>query len=153
MRSFINNSIFRWIAVLPGAVLAAFAAMFPWHWLVVFLANTEFWELGQGSGVGTLVRILEPENVERLGYGFIVPSVMIIIAAKIAPRHKLATGRVVALLVVTVLIWVAFISEASFIDYFQYASGWDTLYPIVLVGLWCSGIYAALRFNKGQFTD
>ena len=85
MKSFITNPIFRWIAVLPGAFLAAVAAMFPWHWVVLFYASfVGKFEGEETLGLGTLVRIVGPETVERLGYGFIVPFVMITIAAKVA---------------------------------------------------------------------
>ena len=154
MKAFITNPIFRWIAVLPGAFLAAFAATFPWHWVVLFYASfVGFVEGEEFLGLGALVRIVGPETVERLGYGFIVPFVMITIAAKVAPRYKVTTGRVVALLVVAVLIYVAFmIPQYELVGHFQAASGWDKLYPVVLVALWVTGIYTALRFNKGRST-
>ena len=155
MKAFITNPVFRWIAVLPGAFLAAVAAMFPWHWVVLFYASFVGKFEGQETlGLGTLVRIVGPETVERLGYGFIVPFVMIAIAAKVAPRYKVATGRVVALLVVALLGFIAFmVPQYELVGYFQAASGWDKLYPVVLVALWVAGIYTALRLNRGRSTD
>jgi hypothetical protein len=31
MKPILNNSIFRWVAVLPRAVVSALLVMFPWH--------------------------------------------------------------------------------------------------------------------------
>ena len=143
MKHILTNPIFRWIAVLPGALLAAVAATFPWHWAVLFYGTL----VGEENlGLGTLYRIVGPETVERLGYGFIVPFVIITIAAKIAPKYKLATGKVVALLVVAFLIYGSFmVPQYELVGYFQATSGWDKLYPFVLVTLWIAGIYTALR--------
>ena len=104
MKAFITNPVFRWIAVVPGAFLAAIAVTFPWHWVVLFYASfVGKFEGEEFLGLGTLVRIVGPETVERLGQGFIVPFVMIVIAAKVAPRYKMATSQVVALAVVAVM--------------------------------------------------
>ena len=156
MKAFITIPVFRWIAVLPGAVLAAVAATFPWHWIVLIYANIVGKSYGDTEtlGLGAMVRMIGPETVERLGYGFIVPFVMITIAAKVAPRYKVATGRVVALLVVALLGFIAFmVPQYELVGYFQAASGWDKLYPVVLVALWVAGIYTALRLNRGRSTD
>ena len=156
MKAFITNPILRWIAVLPGAFLATLAAYFPWHWVVLIYANFVGRPEGEEVlGLSFLVRLIGPETVERLGYGFITPFVTIAIAAKIAPRHKLATGKVVALLIVAIYVFGAFfvVPQYNLIDYFQTASGWGKLYPVVSVALWVAGIYTALLFNKRRWTD
>ena len=38
VKVFINNTVVRWIAVLPMTLVAAIAAMFHWHWLVLLNA-------------------------------------------------------------------------------------------------------------------
>ena len=144
VKVFINNPVVRWIAVLPMTLLAVIAAMFPWHWVVLLYANF----LGRLEGVETLglsflVRLIGPETVERLGYGFITPFVIIVIAAKVAPTYKVTTGRVAALLISGGLIYVNFVFS---IDYFQNALGWSKLYPVVLIVIQVIGIYTALRF-------
>ena len=93
MKALINNPVFRWIAVVPGAFLAAMAATFPWHWVVMFYAN--FVPIPEGEaipGVSFLVRLIEPENVERAGVGFLTPFILISVAARIAPNFKRATA-------------------------------------------------------------
>jgi hypothetical protein len=149
MKVLINNSVVRWIAVLPMALLAAIAAMFPWHWVVLFFANfVGRLEGEENLGVGFLVRLIGPETIERLGYGFITPFVIIVIAAKVAPTYKVRTGRVAALLVSGMIIYSLFFGLAQYnaIDYFQNALGWSKLYPVVLIVIQVIGIYTALRF-------
>jgi len=98
----------RWIAVLPGAIVAALLAMFPWHWVVLFYASFAG-KTGYGGeetfGLGTLLRIIGPESVERAGYGFLTPFVMITIAARIAPRFKVPTAVIMSILWVSYIGW------------------------------------------------
>jgi hypothetical protein len=104
MKALINNPVFRWIAVIPGAFLAVFAAMFPWHWLVLFYAHFVGRPEGEEVlGLSFLVRLIGPESIERAGYGFLAPFVLISVAAKIAPRFKNPTG--VAFSSFVILIW------------------------------------------------
>jgi hypothetical protein len=75
--------------VLPGSIFAAFAVTFPWHWLVLIYSTLVGYFEGQETlGLGFLVRAIGPETVERLGYGLIVPFVIIVAAAQIAPARK-----------------------------------------------------------------
>jgi len=149
VKVFINNPVVRWIAVLPMALVASIAATFPWHWLVLlyydFMGRLEG---GEALGLGFLVRLIGPETVERLGYGFITPFVIIVIAAKVAPTYKVTTGRVAALLISGGLIYVnfVFVSPYNTINYFQNALGWSNLYPVVVIVIQVIGIYTALRF-------
>jgi hypothetical protein len=105
-------SVFRWIAVIPGAVLAAFAVMFPWHWILLFLAHVAGRYGDEGVGLGDIVRIIGVENVERAGIGFITPFVLITVAARIAPKFKFATAVVTTGVVfaVHVFVWGAWLS-------------------------------------------
>ena len=100
----IGNPIARWAAVVPGAFLAAVAAMFPWHWAVLFYASFIGEPEGGSLGLGFLVRLIGPEDVERTGYGFLTPFVLICVAARIAPQFKHATA--VAMSSLVVLWWV-----------------------------------------------
>jgi hypothetical protein len=99
-----NNRTLRWLAVIPGALLASVAATFPWHWLVMFYANFAGKFEGEDTiGLGMLVRLIGPENVERAGYGFITPFVLIVVAARIAPHFKLATAVAASILVIVTI--------------------------------------------------
>jgi len=150
------ESILRWAFVIPGSLLAAFAATFPWHWIVLLIANFGGRREGEETlGFGLLVRVVGPETIERLGYGFITTFVIITAAALIAPKFKLLTGRIAALLVGVVQITVFIFTINSPDTYFKSptsgAIGW--LYPIVLISLWLLGLLAALRCVKGLAND
>jgi hypothetical protein len=97
----INNRVFRWIAVIPGALLAVLAATFPWHFFLLMFSTPEAQE---SISPGLLVQIFGLENVERAGYGFITPLVLIAVAARIAPNYKLATAVTASLLLITVIV-------------------------------------------------
>ena len=65
IKELINNPVFRWIAVIPGAFLAVLASHFPWHWLVLLYAYVVVWE-EEGEVVGVmslLVRLIGPESI------------------------------------------------------------------------------------------
>ena len=73
----------RWLAVLPGALLASFLVTFPLHWLL-------YLKFANG---GTLFGIvaLPPgasETIERAIYPFVIAITFIITGYKIAPNHK-----------------------------------------------------------------
>ena len=102
MKALISNPFLRWMAVVPGALLVAVAAMFPWHWVVLFFANvTGFGEEGS-LGLGFFVRLIGPEAIERAGYGFFTSYILISVGAKIAPGLKRATAVVLSSMVVAV---------------------------------------------------
>jgi hypothetical protein len=100
-----SNRILRWLAVIPGGVLVAVASTVPCHWLVLFYANfVGKFEEGEGTiGLGLLVRLIGPETVERAGYGFITPFVLIVVAARIAPNFKLATAVAASVMVIVLI--------------------------------------------------
>ncbi|MDD4050548.1 MAG: hypothetical protein PHR28_01435 [candidate division Zixibacteria bacterium] len=95
-----TRAIFRWLAVIPGAVICAFLAAFPIHWAVVLLQLFGFY--GDDSAVlvdgKTLLAAVPPEMLERFGYAFFTPFVMTIIGAKIAPNFKFQTAIALAIL-------------------------------------------------------
>jgi len=68
----------RWLAVLPGALLAGVLAGFPLHWVLY----------------GTLSNFIEPypELPERLLWPFVVNGVFIWVASRIAPQYKVVTS-------------------------------------------------------------
>jgi hypothetical protein len=143
MKAFITNPIFRWIAVLPGAFLAVIAAMFPWHWVVLFYASFE----GEGSlGLGTLVRIVGPEDIERMGYGFLTPFVFISVAARIAPRFKRETAVVMSVIVVAAMVstWTIYRSVLNQREFMEI----DVIPTLVANGLSVLGIWVAWRYAR-----
>lgn len=176
MKTFTNNPVLRWIAVLPAALLAAIMALFPWHWVVIFFADLApmlfgvdglisrgYEEGAEPFGISSLVRAIGPEEVETLGNGFIIPFVLIVVAAKIAPKYKIATGRVVVLLLVALIVFLhtpyanCFLYDCNHYaiglrSYFYYTSVWVKLYAVLLVTLWVTGTYSALRFNNVRYS-
>jgi len=79
--------LIRWICVLPGALLAALLISFPIHWLAL-----RFDAKGLLPGISW-------QQFERLGYALILPYVMIIAGAYIAPRYKARASLVLAAIV------------------------------------------------------
>ena len=144
----INNKIFRWFAVIPGALLAAVAALFPWHWLVMIFANfVGKFEGEEHIGLGMLVRVIGPEDVERAGYGFITPFVVISAAARIAPKFKLTTA-----VVATILLEVPLV----IIESRMWLSGRMDVIPtlvanvLTIVAIWAVFTYARSWWEQGE---
>ena len=88
-----TKNLLRWIAVLPGSLLAGFLATFPLH-LMLYLAFANngtllgFIELPAGSNV----------SMEYFLYPFIIALVFIYVGFEIAPKHKLKTAVILAVL-------------------------------------------------------
>lgn len=81
------NYWLRWVAVLPGSIIAGFLITFPLHWLlyISFAQN------------GTLLGFIElpPRSdiwIEQLLYPFIISITFVYSAYKIAPKYKFKTA-------------------------------------------------------------
>jgi hypothetical protein len=85
-----------WIAVLPGALLAGFLAIFPLHWALYFT----FVDGGIVSGVN-----IEP--MEYLLTPFLSSLVYIYVGQAIAPKYKSRTSA--ALITLYFLVWLTVI--------------------------------------------
>ena len=92
--------VLRWLGILPGAFLCVFLVTFPIHWTVMLIQilgrsdNDAFISIN-GK---TLIAAVPPEMLERFGYAFFAPLVMIIVGTIIAPRFKFQTSIVLAIL-------------------------------------------------------
>jgi hypothetical protein len=96
----------RWIAVLPAAIIAGFVATFPVHWLVMMLqTNTE--------GDSSLWSLIPPATLERLGYALFVPFTVVVVAAYVAPRFRLATAASVVGLIAGLLVFARIFLEST----------------------------------------
>lgn len=96
------NRLFRWIAVLPGALLAVFAVMFPIHWVVMLqYRNTSDYSANE------LAAILSPQTLELFAHAFFTPFILIAVGARIAPKFKFATGIALAVLGGIFYGWIA----------------------------------------------
>lgn len=89
--------LMRWAALLPGALLAAFAVEFPVHWLIMFLRylGTAY---GNGMGVTDLIAMVPPDVLELFGNAFFTPFMVIAVGARIAPKFKFQTAITLAVL-------------------------------------------------------
>ena len=88
----------RWLAVLPGSFICVVLVMFPIHWVVMliqFAFNNEI--VNVEDPISLLARI-PPEIIERLGYVFFTPLVLIVIGSKISPKYKFQVGIAMAIL-------------------------------------------------------
>lgn len=97
-----RNYILRWAAVVPGALLSIFIAMFPIHWVVMLqYMNTPDYD---ASDIGTL---LNPQTLESLANAFFTPFIFIAVGSRIAPKSKFSTGIALAVLLSVVYGWLA----------------------------------------------
>ncbi len=88
------KDILRWLAVLPGAILAAITMMFPMHWAAMFIHHFGGFSgplITNEEGKG-LLQSMPLESLERFGDALFVPGTLIAIGALIAPRFRLANG-------------------------------------------------------------
>lgn len=82
----------RWLAVLPGGILAAVLVSFPVHWAVLLITS------GSNEDESLGLSDLPPETLERLAVAFFVPLTLVTVGAKVAPTYKLYSAALLALL-------------------------------------------------------
>jgi hypothetical protein len=147
LKAFITNPIFRWIAVLPGAFLATVAAQFPWHWAVVIFGWFAGWfYIDEDLNLlDILFKILGPEEIEIMGYGFLLSFVSISVAARIAPRFKKETALVMSVIVVGLLVSFWTVGRSWLNQQFLEI---DVIPTLVANGLSVLGIWVAWRYVR-----
>src|SRR5436309_2091886 len=91
-----NNfrTVVRWVLVLPAALLSAALVAFPVHWVVMLIqlfgtANDESFISVDGK---TWLAAIPPEVLERFGYAFFTPFIMVYCGAWVAPKFKFETS-------------------------------------------------------------
>lgn len=85
----------RWIAVLPGALLAGLLATFPLHWILYFLFNKEEADLGSiKSFIQLFVHGMSYKDIEYILYPFVIALTFVLAGYKIAPKYKFRTAVV-----------------------------------------------------------
>lgn len=94
-----TKNLIRWIAILPGSLLAGFLATFPLHWILYLaFANNGtllgFIELSQGSNI----------SIEHFLSPFVIALIFIYVGFEIAPKHKLKTAVILAFLYILFII-------------------------------------------------
>ncbi len=93
----------RWVAVLPGALIAGLLATFPLHWLLYIAFAYD----------GTILGCIElpPGSnlpIEYMLYPFVIAFVFILVGFKIAPMYKFKTAIALAVLYTIFAIGVLF---------------------------------------------
>ena len=94
-KTLINHPLCRWIAVIPGAVLAVLAAMLLLNLVLLFF---ELWPTSK-----SFINLFGFSNIEAVVTDFLIPLLSISVAARIAPKYKLAIA--VSFTLVNVLIY------------------------------------------------
>lgn len=88
---------FRWIGVLPGAIIAGMLATFPLHWILYFTLVK-----------GEVVSGVNIEPIEYLLYPFIISVTFIYSGYKIAPKYKFKTA--IILFILYTICWLTIIT-------------------------------------------
>jgi len=93
---------FRWIAVLPGALIAGFLATFPLHWILYFLFDRKETDLGS---VKFFIQLfghgMSYKDIEYALSPFVIAITFILVGFEIAPVNKFKTS--VALTIIWLL--------------------------------------------------
>lgn len=89
--------VFRWLAVLPVAVLAVYLVGFPVHWVAIVVAG----------------QFVSPPDVavpvfDRLGQAFVSPFCFIYVGYRLAPSLKMQTAGLL------VILWAMFFGAIMF---------------------------------------
>ena len=128
----------RWIAVLPGAIIAGILSSFPLHWLLIFLvwANNEN---------------IQNLNIETIEY-FLAPVVCAIAFVytgyEIAPKFKIITAFILCGLYI--LFWLTlFILALLKINFYGMEPILDLRSIFALAGAFC-GLYIAKKANDNN---
>lgn len=88
----------RWIAVLPGALIAGILSTFPLHWLLYFT-----------FAKGETISGVNIRPIEYAIYPFVTAIVFILVGAEIAPMYKFRTAIALAILYIMSVIGVFFL--------------------------------------------
>jgi hypothetical protein len=135
--------ILRWLAVLPGAILAALIVMFPIHWAALYIHHFGPFSgplITDEEGKG-LFPSMPLESLERFCDALFVPGTLIAIGALIAPRFRLATAILLTLLLVVLISWA--IAQAKSMGMHSV----DTPFRMIIIFvLWLVSVGSALSY-------
>lgn len=132
---------FRWLAVLPGAVVSAAIVVFPIHWIIMFIQYTGTEVYADGTiTYNNFIAAIPPDVLEYFAYAFSTPFVIIVVGAYIAPSLKFTTAKILSGILFLIFAYLAFISDADFV--------FTGLHFAATVALNLSGIFVALFVVK-----
>jgi hypothetical protein len=129
--------ILRWIAVIPGALLAHLILMFPIHWLVIWL------HMKDSEGNNGFFALI-PEDIMEYGIlAFTAPFALIFVGSYIAPKYKLHTGVAMGIL------WaILFLGSIGFTVGTREVEGWNWLRLTVTVALGIAGAITGFLYTQ-----
>lgn len=123
----------RWVAVLPGALLAWLLAMFPVHWAVLLIKSDPD---GEGGTIG--LGMLSAETLEYLGIALFGSMALVYAGGRIAPRHHLyaAAGLLLLwVLAVGMLVGASLVLLNTDDRYYIEDSGWVQMVAVTALNL------------------
>jgi hypothetical protein len=137
-----RNRWVRWVAVIPGALLATLLADFPLHWLVLILH-------AMGSVDSALsIGSVDPREMERFGIAVVNPLAFIYACARIAPGRRKAVAIASACAVALVMVGSTsyFAGSGRLLGSFP----WN-VFPLVLnaIGI-AGGLYAVMLHLESE---
>lgn len=144
----------RWVAILPGATLAAFIAQFPIHWMVLLVTSGVERDSDGKPVLDFSFAALPVDVLEYFTNALVIPFLFIAIGARIAPRYKLQTGIVLAVLVGIIIgSFVPRIIEDVTEGVYTF---WRWVRLAITIALWVTsivwGLYSA-RLQAAQLRD
>ena len=141
----------RWVAVLPGAVISAFVAIFPIHWIVL-INQYDAQDLDDyGKPSATFLALVPTEVLEQLARSFIIPFVVILAGTYIAPRYKLhAAIFLTALLCIFWAYTIMFVWQDIVAGFYNFGR-WFRLG--LSIALWFGGITLGLHKVRQHSKD
>jgi hypothetical protein len=95
----------RWLAVLPGALIAVFLARYAIYWIISLLQND--FPFGREPNEVSLLSLISPDVLEMFVMAFFAPYLLIFVGATIAPRYKFRTSLVLAGILAIFYIFIA----------------------------------------------
>ncbi len=103
-----RKNLFRWIVLLPGALLSGVLATFPLHWVLSL----------KSSYNGTFLGFIElsPEAfvaIERALTPFVIAIIFVLVGAKIAPTNKFKTAVALSVIYIIFAIGIIFFATTS----------------------------------------
>ncbi|MDD5138841.1 MAG: hypothetical protein PHY43_01110 [Verrucomicrobiales bacterium] len=146
------KQILRWLAVLPGAILAGFIILFPVHWVAMFIhyfGNSGDGFITTNDGRSLLSLSAMPlESLERFMDALFVPGTIVAAGSRIAPRFHFVTAVVITLLLAGLLAFL--FAQLSSND----SEIVDSPFRIVVtIILWLVGVIVALSFARELDTE
>ena len=140
-----TKQVLRWLAVVPGALLAGVIVMFPVHWVAMgihhFGAGEPIITTEDGRG---LLQSLPLESLERFGCALFVPGAIIVTGARIAPRFHFVTAALLTVFLVGLMSF-SFVQLRSTGMHIE-----DSPFRMVITAiLWLVSVGLALSYARG----